>query len=648
MNLCMLRALLLAAVPCVSTADAQVIYVDAAATGANDGSSWTDAFVDLQVALSAATSGEIWVANGTYRTGGPGTPRSVSFALKNGVALFGGFDGDESATFQRNPFAKQTILSGDVNGDDQSDWVNHYENAYRVVTAAGCSPSTIIDGFVIRGGTNEPGAVAGLDFQGGTPTFRNLTFRDCLASNSAAMAFSSGTWLVDHCDFERCYGWVSYGGAVSVTTGAAVTFDTCEFRENTSASGGGYAGGGAIHASSPGALTIKKCTFLKNVATYPFGGPGPTSGGALVLIHANALVVDCFFGGNRAHNGGAVWAGNDNTFVNCVFSGNVAESAGVWAGSGYGGAVYAFFGTNSFTSCTFSKNTAGEEGGGLVTSYGPANLRNSIVWGNVGNKAQDPLSRNLKKFDPSGSASITWSCVEGLLFPIPGEDPPDPSNYPGSIDANPVFVDADGADNVVGTIDDALGLGSGSPCIDAGRNSYVVAGQVSDHAGQPRIVDDSAKADTGNGTAPFVDMGAFERLATALVAYGTGTPGCAGTHSLWASPTPRVNTPTFAFTCDHAPPASLGWGLISAIGDLGGSDPTGFGITFHVGFGGPFLMFPIASDANGNALVPAPIPNLPTIAGATIYVQALWTWTTCSPTGPGVSSSRGLKVTFGA
>lgn len=629
-------------------ASAQVTFVMANATGAADGSSWSNAFTDLHAALAATTSGEIWVANGIYRTGGPGTPRSVSFALKNGVALYGGFDGDESAAFQRDPFGKQTILSGDVNADDQNDWVNHYENAYRVVAAAGCSPSTVLDGFVIQGGTNEAGAVAGLDFQGGTPTFRNLTFRDCLASNSAAMAFTSGTWIVDHCDFERCYGWVGYGGAVSVTTGASATFDTCTFRENTSASGGGYAGGGAIHASSPGALTIRKCTFLKNVAKYPFSGPGPTSGGALVLIHANALVVDCFFGGNRAHNGGAVWAGNDNQFVNCVFTGNVAESAGVWAGSGYGGAVYAFFGTNSFTNCTFSKNTAGEEGGGLVTSYGPANLRNSIVWGNVGNKAQDPLSRNLKKFDPSGSASITWSCVEGLLFPIPGEDPPDPSNYPGSLDLNPVFVDADGADNVVGTIDDALGLGSGSPCVDAGRNSYVVAGQVSDHAGQPRVVDDPAKADTGNGTAPFVDMGAFERLSTALVSFGNGTPGCAGPHLAWASPTPRVNTPTFVLTCDHAPPSSIGLGFVSAFGDVAGSDPTGYGLTFHVGFGGPLLVFPVASDANGVATIPAPIPNLQTIAGASVYFQVLWTWAACNPTAVGVSSSRGLKLTFGS
>src|SRR4030042_895784 len=54
-----------------STCPAKVIYVDADATGANNGSSWADAYNYLQDALSDANSSpkplEIRIAEGTYR-----------------------------------------------------------------------------------------------------------------------------------------------------------------------------------------------------------------------------------------------------------------------------------------------------------------------------------------------------------------------------------------------------------------------------------------------------------------------------------------------------------------------------------------------------------------------------------------------------
>lgn len=97
------------------------IYVDAGATGANNGSSWVDAYKYLQDALAAAVSGDqIWVAEGTYMPdqGSGLTPgdRTAKFLLKNGVSIYGGFAGGETSRDQRDAVTNVTILSGDLAG----------------------------------------------------------------------------------------------------------------------------------------------------------------------------------------------------------------------------------------------------------------------------------------------------------------------------------------------------------------------------------------------------------------------------------------------------------------------------------------------------------------------------------------------------
>jgi hypothetical protein len=113
--------------PAVASAQ-PVLYVDDSTTGANDGSSWCDAFVYLQEALATARASggavnEIRVAQGVYKPdrGANQTPgdRAASFELVDGVALRGGYVGCGAP----DPDARDidlygTVLRGDLNGDD--------------------------------------------------------------------------------------------------------------------------------------------------------------------------------------------------------------------------------------------------------------------------------------------------------------------------------------------------------------------------------------------------------------------------------------------------------------------------------------------------------------------------------------------------
>src|SRR6478735_9197045 len=130
-------ALLLALL--AGSAHAGTRYVNVAlTTGANDGTSWADAFqgvTGVQSALAVSVAGdEIWVAQGNYKPTA-GTSRTISFVLLSGVALYGGFVGTETTLDQRDWVAHLTLLNGDLNGDDGQ--LIYSENSYHVIDATG-------------------------------------------------------------------------------------------------------------------------------------------------------------------------------------------------------------------------------------------------------------------------------------------------------------------------------------------------------------------------------------------------------------------------------------------------------------------------------------------------------------------------------
>lgn len=132
-----------------------VIYVDQNASGANDGSSWADAYSDLQTALPQGTATKpIWVAAGTYKP--HASDRKATFNIPNSVKLYGGFAGNETDLSDRDIQANETILSGDLQGDDNAVITDieatRQDNSYHVVSIRGNVQNVVVDGFTITGG----------------------------------------------------------------------------------------------------------------------------------------------------------------------------------------------------------------------------------------------------------------------------------------------------------------------------------------------------------------------------------------------------------------------------------------------------------------------------------------------------------------
>jgi parallel beta-helix repeat protein len=187
-------------------------------------------------------------------------------------------------------------------------------------------------------------------------------------------------------------------------------------------------------------------------------------------------LINCTISGNTGH--GVECRYGSVTLTNCILSENAR--AGV---SGVG------LGTPRLTNCTISGNAYY----GVICSdgvpcmeFGGATLTNCILWGDT---PQEVLVQPGCEDPWHGEPEMTYCDVQGGYAGT------------GNIDADPRFVDPAAGD---------YHLGAGSPCIDAGNNAAVPAGVLTDLDGHPRFVDDPNTPDTGSGTPPIVDLGAYE------------------------------------------------------------------------------------------------------------------------------------------
>ncbi len=180
----------------VQAQQAAVRYAAPGAVGNGDCSSWANACT-LQTARTNAGSGdEIWVKAGVHY---PGTNRTDTFTLKDGVAIYGGFAGTETSRDQRNWQTNLTILSGDIDQNDVTDpngvvtdTVNiQGENAYHVVTGGGTDSSAVLDGFIITAGQangeSPDDSGGGMVNVNSSPSLTNVTFSNNTAYYGGGM-----------------------------------------------------------------------------------------------------------------------------------------------------------------------------------------------------------------------------------------------------------------------------------------------------------------------------------------------------------------------------------------------------------------------------------------------------------------------------
>ncbi|MCB9784233.1 MAG: hypothetical protein H6751_14815 [Candidatus Omnitrophica bacterium] len=289
-------------------------------------------------------------------------------------------------------------------------------------------------------------------------------------------------------------------------------------------------GGGCITQCGGGIYNDLGNPTLSNLVIS--GNRGNSAGG--MLSGGDPFLSNLIFTGNSAvfDGGGLRIDGGSPTIVNSVFSGNVSE------GYGGGGMFNGGLASTHLINVTFSGNVSGvDRAGGLANdSQGAATLENCIFWGNTLGGSVGPGSQLTNDSFLISATEVMSGTVTVRNSLIQGGCPSSVTCETAIVDSNPMFVDADGLDDIVGTPDDDLSLVAGSPAQNVGNNNALPMSVMTDLLGNPRIFDAT------------VDLGAIE--VQQLPPPATPTP------TLTSTPTPTPSetaTPTETLTPSDTP-----------------------------------------------------------------------------------------------
>jgi len=458
-----------------------IVFVNHAAVGSNDGTSWGNAFISLQDALASWQSGNvIWVAQGRYAPdqgqGITSGDRLASFELQSGQTLYGGFSGTETTLDQRNVDVYETILSGDLLGDDAKGYItndplreDNSESIILVEDIAG-NPPVVLDGFSVSGGNSNRLGGGMYVASGGHAVVRNSVFRNNVAlfcggaiASLGTISIFDSTFLKNRAGLQHTYCVGGTGGAVYQSmdqqdSPAGLPTPTIErtlFEQNSTMGCGGALGIG------PGGAEITDVVFLLNESDW---------GGAVCVRGTShdypAVFSNSLFTGNRAHveSGGAmVIEGGVVDITNSVFSGNSVSELSSFGG---GGAFYLDDQADVMVyNSSFSNNWAAKRGTAFYNAQSSLKIYNSIIW------TDQESNSEWAKSDLPSSFVVKQSIIPNY------EDIPFLTHESISV-ADPMFVDPLGPDGVLGTLDDNLELMGQSPAIGFGNSLLLPADRL--------------------------------------------------------------------------------------------------------------------------------------------------------------------------
>lgn len=240
----------------------RILRVKPDGNDANNGSDWGNALRSVQEAINRLAErgqgGEVWVKAGTYQPSvymsGASTDRSAAFVMKDGVSVYGGFEGNEETRAERDnkkgsmpwQYKHSTVFVGNAYGgaatggggkceynEADNKWSVTGSNSNHVVWFANLDGTafknvTVLDGVTIKGGSAQETVGTKENFFGdrgaGVYMAGNAYLTNCVVTENAATGKGGGVYLYG----GRIIGSLLYnnegqqGGAVYVDNSGIV------------------------------------------------------------------------------------------------------------------------------------------------------------------------------------------------------------------------------------------------------------------------------------------------------------------------------------------------------------------------------------------------------------------------------------------